>query len=189
MVILINVTQYGASFLLQCLKNHQTCSYPLLPALGGYQKQEKKLLQAVFGAILSIHNHSSQKNQSNKFWYVTTVLKRIGKKREKKTAFITTSSLMRIANSLRLFEITRTGSHSILKYLKTDPAVIKTIKYPPNTGLYFKTDKVATYIKRLWTSNFMNTYNNKLMINVSFGLWIYSFRKHLRGCSKDVSLK
>jgi hypothetical protein len=78
--------------------------------------------------------------------FIITVLKRIGKKREKKTAFITTSSLMRIANSLRLFEITRT---SILKYLKTDPAVIKTIKYPPNTGLYFKTDKVATYIKRL----------------------------------------
>lgn len=128
---LINITQYGASFLLQCLKNHQTCSYPLLPVLGGYQKQEKKDPRLFSVQFLA---------------FIITVLKRIGKKREKKTAFITTSSLMRIANSLRLFEITRT---SILKYLKTDPAVIKTIKYPPNTGLYFKTDKVATYIKRL----------------------------------------
>jgi hypothetical protein len=66
MVILINVTQYGASFLLQRLKNHQTCSYPLLPVLGGYQKQEKKRPQAVFSAILSIHNHSSQKNWKKK---------------------------------------------------------------------------------------------------------------------------
>jgi hypothetical protein len=35
--------------------------------LGGYQKQEKKRPQAVLSAILSIHNHSSQKNQRNKF--------------------------------------------------------------------------------------------------------------------------
>jgi hypothetical protein len=45
----------------------QKSSNMFIPMLGGYQKQEKKRPQAVFSAILSIHNHSSQKNQSNKF--------------------------------------------------------------------------------------------------------------------------
>ncbi len=46
------------------IKHVHTHYYQLL---GGYQKQEKKRPQAVFSAILSIHNHSSQKNQRNKF--------------------------------------------------------------------------------------------------------------------------